>query len=94
MNININHDTNAKWLQDHQLVTCFVSAAIAVFFIWVFAFQLRDKTVDTFFTRLCKVWLILGLSIKFIFLMIEVYMVFSTSGQVTIFDTKFVIQNY
>jgi hypothetical protein len=89
--MRLESDNSEDWLSDHQLTLSIVGAIVSALFIAAFAFQLRDKSIDTFFTKLCKIWMILGLLIKLAFLITEVYMILGTDGQKTIFDTKFVI---
>ena len=85
--MRIESDNGEDWLAEHQLTLSIIGALVSSIFIAAFAFQLRDKTLDTFFTKLCKIWMILGLSIKLAFLLTEVYMILGTDGQKTIFDT-------
>ena len=64
-------------------------------YVAAFSFLLKDKSIDTFFTRLCKILMVIGLSIKLIFTIGTLVLIAYTGEEKeSLFDNKFVKTHY
>ena len=86
------NDTH-NWIYDHQLSFQVMMGAIFLIFIVLFSISLKSAE-ETFFTRLSKIYLILCLSIRMIFIAGTIYFISDSGTTQSLFNNKWVLQNY
>ena len=83
-----------NWLSQHEIYAQTVEGVLLLVFLAVFSFLLRDQSLDTFFTRLCKVWMLIGLSIKLIFTIATIVLIATTGKEGSLIDNNTFVKNH
>ena len=80
--------------EEHELSLQVICLVLFVLFFIGFICLFRDSSYDTFFTRLCKIWMLIGLSIKILFSIATLVLIFSSGEKRNLFNAKFVRKHF
>ena len=82
------------WFSKHELVFQIICLALYILFYVGFICLMKDSSYDTFFTRLCKIWMLIGLTFKIVFSIATLVLILHSGEKQSLFDSKFVIKHY